>query len=65
MLAQECRKHGVRIVMATDDAAQACAVEEADTIADLVDPDRWVFIDPNLLGHGDIMHSYPAPGQDD
>ncbi|OLT17206.1 hypothetical protein BJF80_03270 [Serinicoccus sp. CUA-874] len=64
-MAQECRNHGVRIVMTSDDAAQACTVEEGDTVADLLNPDRWSFIDPNLLGHGDIMHSYPSPDQDD
>ncbi|OLT17505.1 hypothetical protein BJF80_16905 [Serinicoccus sp. CUA-874] len=64
-MAQECRKHGIRIVMATKDASFVCAVEEGDTVTDLLDPDRWSFINPNLLGHGDIMHSYPSPDQDE
>ena len=63
-MAQECRKHGIRIVMATKDAAQACAVEEGDTVADLLEEDRWKLMDTEF-GEGDVMQSPTRTDQRD
>ncbi|OLT17213.1 hypothetical protein BJF80_03305 [Serinicoccus sp. CUA-874] len=63
-MAQECRKHGIRIVMASDDASFVCAVEEGDTVADLLEEDRWKLMDTEF-GEGDVMQSPTRTDQRD
>lgn len=63
-MAQECRKHEIRIVMATKDASFVCAVEEGDTVADLLDQDRWKLMDTEF-GEGDVMQSPTRTDQRD
>lgn len=61
LLAGLARNQGVQIVALSDDASEAHAVDEDDTVATVMDRSAWVEIDPNRLGQGDILattHSF-------
>lgn len=58
LLAEGARPHGVRLAILTDGAEQAHPLDESMSLEELL-TDGWRFIDPHLIGQGDL---FGAPG---